>query len=139
MRICSIFLPLLIAIGFVGVLEVNYCMAQTKKQTLSRGTWGGKDISMAVEASSAQLEFACATGEIAGPIILKGNSFKLDGTYSRRGPGPTRVGDAGRPAEYIGHLSGNILTLKVILKTDGTMIGEFVLEKGKLVRIHRCY
>jgi hypothetical protein len=115
-------------------------MAQVKRKDLARGVWGGQDVMMTVGSSSAQLDFACGSGEIAGPITLtKDNSFKADGTYSRRGPGPTRQSDAGKPATYIGRLSGSRLTLKIILKSDNSEIGEFVLEKGKSVRIHRCY
>jgi hypothetical protein len=135
------YIVIFVAIGciFFGVL-LESDMSQTNENVLSQGNWGGTDVLMSVGASKAELQFACADGEIAGQILLsKDNTFKVDGIYSRRGPGPTREGDHGRPAQYIGHLSGDRLTLKVVLKSDDSVIGEFVLEKGKSVRIRRCY
>jgi len=128
--------------AFISLFALNAhnCMSQSKSKTLAQGKWGGPDVSMTVGESSAELQFACGDGEITGSIELdKNNRFKTDGTYSRRGPGPIREGDHGRPAEYIGHLSGDRLTLKIILKIDNSEIGEYVLDKGKSVRIHRCY
>ena len=135
------FILIFAAVAFLCsvVLNVRSSMVQTNQTKLAQGKWGGTDVSMTVGEASADLQFACAEGEITGPIeIKKDNSFKADGTYSRRGPGPVREGDAGKPAEYIGHLSGDQLTLKIVLKSDNTAIGEFVLQKGRSVRIHRC-
>ena len=44
---------------------------QTSNSRVAMGTWSGPNISMEVTESGARLEFVCAHGTMAEPLILK--------------------------------------------------------------------
>ena len=105
------------------------------------GAWGGTGIGMTIGKDSTEIEFDCASAEITEPFAAAASgNFSLSGTYTRRSPGPVRVGREAKsqPAEFIGKISGNSMQLKVVLKEANETIGAFSLEKGKTGRIRRC-
>jgi hypothetical protein len=125
-----------------GKKPMNNSNAPSTGTILQDGTWGGTGIIMTVEKGSVHIEYDCASGEIPQALTLNENGeFKADGFHIGRRPGPTREDDPPKriPATYIGKISGNIMTLKVTLTGDGSEIGEFSLERGKNVRLHKCY
>lgn len=108
---------------------------------LQEGAWGGTGIGMTIGKDATAIEFDCASAEISEPFAAAASgSFSLSGTYTRRAPGPVRVGREAKsqPAEFIGNVSGNSMQMKVVLKESNETIGAFSLEKGKTGRIRRC-
>jgi hypothetical protein len=110
------------------------------KQGMPRGEWGGEHINMSVGEGSAKLEFDCAHGYIAGPLLVdEHGKFQLRGTFTAERGGPIRAGESQReqPATYSGEINGNKMTL--ILKVgDADETETFTLEKGKTARLVKC-
>lgn len=117
-------------------------MVKTQTTDVAPGQWGGTGISLTVGSDSSQIGYDCANGEITERLkIDRSGNFNAGGVFIRRTPGPEREDQppARQPARYTGHVSGDNMTLKVTLTSDGTQIGEFQLERGKTGRLHRCY
>lgn len=103
--------------------------------------WGGEEILLVVGETSSTLEYVCAAGEIIGKLVLdEGDNFIASGVHINRTPGPTYVDRSPerRPAFYTGQISGSLMTLRVTLSDTNELVGDFTLERGKVVRIRRC-
>lgn len=116
-------------------------MKQTKLAAVPAGNWGANGIGLTVEASGARIEYDCADGEIRGKLMIdeQGN-FTASGVHIRQSGGPVRLDNPPQEqaASYVGKISGKTMTLKIILTESKETIGEYVLEKDKYARIHRC-
>src|SRR5882672_11831377 len=89
-----------------------------KMQRLSQGSWGGPHIRLDVEAQSANIEYDCANGTIAGPLTIDSKGrFTWRGIHNREHPGPIRIDQPSnsRPAIYTGTIKGTTMTLTVKL------------------------
>jgi hypothetical protein len=116
-------------------------MTNSQEKDLAPGQWGGNGISLVVEAASSHIGYDCASGEISEKLTLDRNgNFSARGFHVPRTPGPDRLDNPPnrKPATYTGHVSGETMTLKVVLTGDGTLIGEYQLERGRSGRLHRC-
>lgn len=105
------------------------------------GTWGGQSIRMIVRADGASIEYDCAHGEIAGKLVLNAERrFNLNGNHTREGPGPIRIGitQKSRPVRYEGKVTGDEMTLTVIMTETGESIGDFILKRGSEGRLRKC-
>jgi hypothetical protein len=115
-------------------------MEPKQRRPLPEGDWGGDGIRLVIGANSASVELACSNGEIPGKIYTdKEGSFAIDGTFKKQHPGPTRR-DEPPPADarYAGKVSGDKMSLRITLASDGSLVGEYILEKGRNSRIVRC-
>jgi hypothetical protein len=112
-----------------------------KTNRLAAGTWGGQHIRIEVGSGPAAIEYDCANGTIAGPLILdrKGN-FRWKGSHVREHGGPTRIEEEprGEPAIYSGSVKGNTMTLMVTLANTNQVIGTFTLTRGTPGRVFKC-
>lgn len=116
-------------------------MNKSQHRDVAPGSWGGNGIRLVVEPKSTAIEYDCAEGEITGALTIDRNgNFDAKGFHIRQRGGPIRQGDPqkGEPARYTGRISGNQMTLKVTLIENDTPIGDFQLELGKNVRLHKC-
>ena len=115
---------------------------ETKSTAVPNGMWGTNGIIFGVEASGVNIQYECADGQIEQPLKVdeRGN-FAVSGVHIRQRPGPMKLDDkqARQNARYEGKISGNTMTLKVTLTETGEVIGDYTLERGKNVRLHRCY
>lgn len=121
--------------------RVKTPMKQTKHTPVSEGNWGGAGIRLAVESKTTTIEYDCATGEITEILAIDQNgNFAAKGFHKPERGGPLRENapDNRQPAHYTGKISGNQMTLKVTLDDKDTPIGDFQLELGKNVRLHKC-
>lgn len=112
-----------------------------KHQMLSIGDWGGEHVSMKVTASGADLDFDCASGKIASPIVIDGNgTFEVSGTYHAEHGGPVRRDEesSATNARFVGRTSERILTLTITLLESNEAMGSFRLEKGSLGHVMKC-
>lgn len=114
----------------------------TKSTAVPNGMWGANGIIFSVEAGGVNIQYECADGQIEQPLKAdeRGN-FAVNGVHIRQRPGPMKLDDkqARQNARFEGKISGNNMTLKVTLTETGEVIGDYTLERGKNVRLHRCY
>lgn len=109
---------------------------------VSAGIWGAAGIMLSVdETGNVKIDYACAFGEIEKQLMIDGKgNFRVEGTHTTLRPGPIRIDDqpTSQPAIYEGKISAKSMTFKATLKESGEVIAEYVLEKDKRARIHRC-
>lgn len=101
------------------------------------GTWGGQNVRLDVAASGAQVEFDCAHGTLAGPLILRDGRFTTSGTYVIE-RGPVRLNEKGQPAHFRGQVEGSRMTLTFWLADDESKAETFELTYGKEARLFKC-
>ena len=128
--------------GSLVLLLVSFSSAKPRKsQRMPSGLWGGDHIRINVSANSAMIEYDCAQGTIAGPLLLdtKGH-FTLRGTHLREHGGPIRSDETrnGRPAIYTGSIKGGRMALTVKLKDTNETMGTFSLTHGVEGRVFKC-
>lgn len=110
-----------------------------QKQLL--GIWGGEGISLEIEGSHATVTFDCAHGNITDSMVPnEAGKFEVNGFFVRERGGPTRRDDStqGLPATYSGVVSGDTLTLTIVLTKTKEALGDFTLTRGKAGRLRRC-
>jgi hypothetical protein len=115
------------------------CASGVDMQRIPTGVWGGDHISIEVGEKSASIEYDCAHGVIEGPLAMDANGrFKLRGTHTPERGGPIRADEQppAHPANYVGSISGNKMTLT--LKLEGADEETFTLEKGKPGELFKC-
>ena len=126
------------AIVGLGLITI----AQAKKpRTIANGNWGGQHIQLSITNGSAQIEYDCANGTIAGPLKIDSRGrFNLRGIHASEHGGPVRIDEKsqGQPATYTGWTDGKKMTLTVTLVDSKTEIGTFQLTRGGAGRIFKC-
>ena len=123
----------------VGAMSIG--ISQTAERRIAEGSWGGDQINVKVEGSTATIEYSCAHGTISGPLVLDGNGhFRLEGTHTRERGGPSRSDESAnsKPAIYTGTVNGKTMTLTVKLKETDDTIGTFKVVLGEEARLFRC-
>lgn len=104
------------------------------------GEWGGPQVRFHLTETGGTLELACATVRTASPVRPGSEGqFTAVAWYEDFTGGPTRA-DAARestPAHFSGRVDGNIMRLSVQRAGDVTT-QEFVLERGRRVKLIRC-
>lgn len=103
------------------------------------GAWGGRDASLQVGATGAEVELNCAHGAIEEPLVLdESGAFRARGYWVREG-GPTLPDpEDRRPAVYSGSLEGPTLTLRVSVEDPKREQGPFTLVLGEPARLNKC-
>ena len=120
---------------------VKHKMTQAQRTIVSPGDWGGIGIRLVVGSKTTEIEYDCGHGEITDVLkVDKDGNFDAKGSHTRQMPGPTRQDspDIPEPARYIGRIIGNQMTLKITVTDKKIQIGDFQLELGKKVRLHKC-
>lgn len=104
------------------------------------GVWGGTGIAVTVTASGATVEFDCAHGTIAQPVVLDASGrFSANGTYVQEHGGPIAPGpEDSHPAVYRGTVQGSTMTLTVTLSDTAQTVGTFTAVHGASPRIVKC-
>lgn len=127
------------AIQVLVVIFLISCASATNMQRIPTGAWGGDHISMQVGSKSASIEYDCARGVIEGPLLVDASGrFNLRGTHTPERGGPIRADEEppSQPANYVGSVSGNKMTLTLKLKDSEDET--FTLEKGKEANLFKC-
>ena len=108
------------------------------ERRVAAGAWGGPHILLDVTETGARVEFDCAHGTLAEPLILKDGRFDVAGTFVRERGGPIREGqqEKGVPARYKGELDGKRMTLT--LSFADTDEETFTLTHGQAPRLVKC-
>jgi len=105
------------------------------------GSWGGTHAGLALDAAGGKLDYDCATGTIIGPVILDSlGEFHERGTHTPGAGGPVRQdqSEPALPALYHGGVKGERMTLRVIVPSNGTVIGPLELILGAAPVLTRC-
>ncbi|MEQ1603229.1 MAG: hypothetical protein ABL999_00010 [Pyrinomonadaceae bacterium] len=105
------------------------------------GTWGGQGIILTIGKGSSKIEMDCANATVSGPFrAKKGGKFRLTGSLTRQGFGPVLANalPKAQPAAFEGKVSGNRMTLKVVIVKTGEVYGTYDLEAGKPSEMTRC-
>lgn len=116
-------------------------MNDVRPTVVPPGSWGGSGIRLVVGPNSTAIEYDCAQGEITDVLATDKNGFfDAKGIHIRQHGGPLRENspDPRQGARYTGRILENQMTLKVTLIDKDVPIGEFHLEMGKNVRLHKC-
>lgn len=102
------------------------------------GRWGGEHIGLMLNESSGVVEYDCAHGGIIGPLVPSAGRIDATGVHVPEHGGPMRVGEIpdSLPARYAGRVSGDRLTLQVIVGAD--TLGPFALRRGAEARVFKC-
>jgi hypothetical protein len=132
-------MSLVSGIRILVVIFLISCASATDMQRIPTGIWGGDHIRIEVGEKSAAVEYDCAHGVIEGPLVVDANGrFKLRGTHTPERGGPIRADEQppSHPANYVGSISGNTMTLT--LKLEGFDDETFTLEKGKEGELFKC-
>ena len=108
---------------------------------LSSGIWGGTHVNLEVSDGESSLEFDCARGSIAEPIILDSDGhFEVHGSYTREGPGPVRQeGGNNQRATYSGIVKDATMTLSIQLDGSSDELLKVTLTQGQQGRLRKCY
>ena len=118
------------------------CVTSTdKKVEPLSGSWGGRHVGLTLDAAGGKLEYDCAAGEIYGPVILNGlGEFHEKGTHTPGTGGPVQQDEVSPaiPALYHGSVKGDRMTLRVIVPSNGTVIGPLELMRGAAPVLVRC-
>ena len=121
--------------------QKNNDQNMNQSTTISPGNWGATGIALAVEENGVKIEFDCAVGEINEKLNVGENGeFTANGLYTPESFGPIREDNPPKPkpARYEGKISGDKMTLNVILPETKEKIGIFTLERGKFARLRKC-
>jgi hypothetical protein len=105
------------------------------------GTWGGEHLALTVTDDGATLEFDCAAGKIATPLVTDTDGrIVAAGDYTPEQPGRVRPDEppASRGAQYTGQLTGDTLVLSVALAESKETLGPFTVVKDAPARLHKC-
>jgi hypothetical protein len=126
----------------LSVLSSAQVQRHQRASVIGDGLWGGEHFRMTVSDNKASFELDCANGEIHGPLRLnKNGAFTVEGTLTKQGPGPIRIGREPRatPVRFTGRIKGNTMTIALMNLDTQKSEGSYVLTKGREVRLHRCY
>ena len=107
---------LALLLGCVAVSATCYLdnAVVTAGGKLSVGTWGGENAGLIVNDTIAHVHVACTLGNFSAPVTIDENGrFNVTGSYVLRAY-PVFVGPY-HPAQFAGQISGNSLTLTVIV------------------------
>ena len=103
------------------------------------GKWGGQHVRLDVGENSAEVEFDCAHGNLAGPLILRNGRFTISGTYVLERVRVRMDGEEkGQPAHFRGQVEGSRMTLTFWLADDESDAETFELTYGKEARLFKC-
>lgn len=106
---------------------------------MPEGKWGGQHVRLDVSASGAQIEFDCAHGTLAGPLMLRNGRFTTSGTYVlERGRVRQDGAEKGQPAHFRGQVQGSQMTLTFWLAEDESDAETFKLTHGGDGRLFKC-
>lgn len=105
------------------------------------GSWGGEHILLTVAWDGATVEYDCAYGTVARPIVPDPTGdFDVPGTHVFEHGGPVREDEVPdeHPARYRGWTDGRRMTLSVTLTDTGQVIGPYELRIGSQALLYKC-
>lgn len=102
--------------------------------------WGGQHVRLVIGETRSEIEFDCAHGAIKGRFSTDADGqFDLPGTFAREG-GPVREdeSDSGKPVRYKGKITGDTMTLTIIMSESNQRLDDFTLTRGNQGQLRKC-
>lgn len=130
-------ITMLAALGLSSQCSVR--QSSSMEPALVTGPWGGVHVSLALSDSGGSVRYDCAHGAISGPVRTdRRGKFDVAGVHVRERGGPVRMNEraAEVPARYVGVVTGDRMTLRVLVGAD--TLGPFELTRDGPARIVRC-
>ncbi len=125
----------------LGYLFVPILTQPPISTSIPKGAWGSENLSMNVQSSAITLQYSCASGSINQPVVVdaQGN-FTASGTYTQQRGGPAQQDETlpTYPVRYIGHISGNSMTLTVSRTDVSQDFGTYQLQYGQTGNVPLC-
>ncbi len=115
---------------------------EPKLVAVKTGIWGGDGVIFEVKEKSVTIQYGCADGQIEQAFITDtAGNFTVNGYHTRQSGGPVLIDSqpSRQLARYEGKITGDKMRLKVTLTASKEVIGEFVLQRGNIPEITRCY
>jgi hypothetical protein len=103
------------------------------------GSWGGLHAALTLTATGGDITYDCAHGGLSAPLIPNAaGAFDVAGVHVPEHGGPVRIGEIpdSLPARYIGQISRDHMTLRVLMGAD--TLGPFDLQLGAAPQLFRC-
>ena len=103
------------------------------------GRWGGVHAALTLTDAGGAIEYDCAHGGLGAPIRPDGEGrFEIDGVHVREHGGPVLVGEVpdSVPARYVGRISGDRMSLRVLVGAD--TLGVFELRRDAEAQLFKC-
>jgi hypothetical protein len=119
--------------ALVALAVAGLAVAQTT-------VWGGDHVEMEITGTGARLEFDCAHGTIDEAVrIDRKGTFQAKGTFTPERSGPSRDGDASRPAKatYAGTITDDTMTLRIVVD-DQDRDNTYVLARDRPGNVRKC-
>lgn len=133
MRRCS-------TIVFATLAVLGGCATPVAQPAITGG-WGGERVGLVLDAGGGRLEYDCAAGTIAGPLIpARDGSFTVGGMHTPGHGGPDRIDyvPPSYPARYTGTVGRDTMTLRVEVASRVLTLGPFRLRRDAPPRLLRC-
>jgi hypothetical protein len=105
------------------------------------GAWGGDHIALELTTLGGTVEYDCAHGGLAEPLRPGSRGdFEAVGVHVREHGGPIREGERpdSAPARFVGRVTGDRMTLRVITGARPDTLGPFELRRGNEARVFKC-
>ena len=125
-------------LAFVSLLGA---CATTAPEGPVTGAWGGEHLGLPLDGAGGRLEYDCAAGTIAEPLIPAADgSFAVHGTHTPGMGGPERADYIAPsfPARYTGRVGHETMTLRVAVPSRDLTLGPFRLRRDTEPRLLRC-
>lgn len=103
------------------------------------GAWNGPHASLLLTDSAGSVEYDCGHGALHSPLRPDAEGrFTVAGVHVREHGGPVRVGEVpdSTPAQYVGQIRGDLITLRVLVGSD--TLGPFALRRDGVPQLVRC-
>jgi hypothetical protein len=124
---------------FALVMSCTGAIATPRDGAPVVGEWNGLHASLTLTESGASIEYDCAHGGLRAPVEPdNAGQFTVAGVHFRDHGGPVRIGEVpdSMPAQYVGKVQGDQLTLRVIVGAE--TLGPFTLKRGAGSRLLKC-
>lgn len=126
-------------VGFVALGGCTTSSVGSSDGSAITGSWGGSHAGLSLTASGGTIDYDCAHGGLGAPVVPDGSGqFDVAGVHVREHGGPVRIGEVidSLPARYVGRVSGDRMTLRVLVGPD--TLGPFDLRLGVAPQLLRC-
>ena len=115
---------------FIALLPLVVSCASPTAPVVA-GTWGGTQVSLALDRSGGALTYPCGTGTIDSTWTLSETGvFAASGRHFLGGGPVPPQGSPPHPARYDGQVNGAVLTLTVTVLDLNETLGPFTLVRG---------
>jgi len=121
-------------------LLLGACVAVPSAGVPLTGEWGGKHVGLSLTSAGGTLEYDCAAGTIAGPLVPNPDgTFEAEGTHTPGWGGPEIEGQVMPTyhARYSGLVEGGVMSLQGRLENGGSL-GPFTIRRESEPIIFRC-